>query len=204
MTPARLRLVAGLSLVNAFAVPGLALLGSLAATEGVGLRVLHTLALIAALAVYAATLLALRALLHRRGIYEVDVLIKLLLVIAVVESVLELPWLPGLRAPVREGAVLGMSGVYWLALIPFARRLRRLGDHLHGLRDRLAGALLVAAVGGIALTLVAMPGIAGRESPITDSTPWLLVALVAAFATLIGYARGAIALARIFWREAGA
>ena len=205
MTPARLRLAAWLSLVNAFAsVPLVALLGSLAAGDSLTLRVLHAVVLVVALLIYAVTLLTLRALLHGRGIYEVDALIKGLLVISGLESLLELPWLPGLTEVVREGAALALSAVYWLGLIALARRLRALGDTLHGLRDRLAGALTVAGVGGLALTAATIPLIGAAEPMVADSTPWMLVTLVAAFTTLFGYARGAIALARIFWREARA
>ncbi len=205
MTPARLRLAGWLSLVNAFAsVPLVALLGSLAAGDSLTLRALHAAVLVAALIIYAVTLLTLRALLHERGIYEADALIKGLLLIAGLESVLELPWLPGLTEVAREGAALALSAVYWLGLVALARRLRALGDTLHGLRDRLAGALTVAGVGGLALTAATIPLIGASEPVVADSAPWMLVTLVTAFTTLFGYARGAIALARIFWREARA
>ena len=203
MTPARLRLAAWLSLFNAFAsIPVVALLGSLAVGDSLTFRVLHAVVLVAALAVYAVTLFTLRALLHERGIYEADALIKGLLLISGVESVLELPWLPGLSELVREGAALALSAVYWLGLIALARRLRALGDTLHGLRDRLAGALIVASVGGLALTAATIPLVGPSEPAVADTAPWMLATLVAALTTLFGYARGAIALARIFWREA--
>jgi hypothetical protein len=205
VTPARLRLAAWLSLINAFAsIPVVALLGSLAAGDSLLLRALHAAVLAAALIIYAVTLFTLRDLLHARGIYEVDAVIKGLLLISAVESVLELPWLPGLGEVARQGAALALSAVYWLGLIALARRLRALGDALHGLRDRLAGAFIVASVGGLALTAATLPLIGSSEPAVADSAPWMLGTLIAAFTTLFGYARGAIALARIFWREARA
>ncbi|HKZ05294.1 MAG TPA: hypothetical protein VJU81_07470 [Methylomirabilota bacterium] len=205
MRPARLRLAAWLSLANAFAaVPAVALLGGLAVADRPVLRVVHAAVLVGALAVYAFTLFTLRALLHARGIYEADPLIKGLLLICALQSVLELPWLPGPSETSRQGSALVLSAVYWLALIGFARRLRALGDPLHGFRERLAGALVVAAVGGLALTALSIPMIASREPAMAESTPWMLATLVAAFTTLLGYARGSIVLARIFWREARA
>jgi hypothetical protein len=205
VTPARLRLAAWLSLLNAFAsIPVVALLGSLAAGNSLTFRALHAAVLVAALVIYAVTLFTLRGLLHARGIYEVDAIIKGLLLISGVESVLELPWLPGVSEVAREGVTLALSAVYWLGLAAFARRLRALGDPLHGLRDRLAGALMVASVGGLALTAATIPMVGVSEPVVADSTPWMLATLVAAFTTLFGYARGAIALARVFWREARA
>lgn len=205
MTPARLRLSGWLSLVNAFAaVPAVALFGGLAAGESLALRGIHAGILIAALVVYAMTLFTFRALLHARGIYEVDALIKGLLVICALDSVLELPWLPGLSEGSREGSALALSAVYWLALIAFARRLKALGDLLHGYRDRLAGALIVASVGGLTLTAMSIPLVGSREPAMADGTPWMLATMVAAFTTIFGYARGSIVLSRIFWREAGA
>ena len=205
MTPVRLRVAAWLSLVNAFAaVPAVALLGSLAAADSVALRALHAAVLVAALIVYAVTLYTFRALLHARGIYEADALIKGLLLICAGESLLELPWLPGVRDAAREGAALALSALYWLTLIAFARRLRKLGDELYGFRDRLAGALVVASVGGLALTAASIPMIGAREPAMAESTPWMLATLVAALTTLLGYARGSITLARIFWRAARA
>jgi hypothetical protein len=205
VTPRRLRLAAWLSLVNAFAaVPAVALLGSLAGADSVALRALHGAVLLAALLVYAVTMFTFRAVLHARGIYEADALIKSLLLICAVESLLEVPWLPGVREGLREGAALTVSAMYWLALIVFARRMQKLGDPLHGLRDRLAGALMVASVGGLVLSAVSLPMIGTREPAMTDSTPWMLATLVAALTTLLGYARGAITLARIFRREARA
>jgi hypothetical protein len=205
VTPARLRLAAWLSLVNAFAaVPAVALLGSLAAADRPLLRAAHAAVLVAALAVYAVTLFTLRALLHARGIYEADPLITGLLLICALQSVLELPWVPGVREESRDASALAVSAGYWLVLIAFARRLRALGDPLHGFRDRLAGALVVAAVGGLALTALSIPLVGSREPAMAESTPWMLATLVAALTTLLGYARGSIALARIFWRQARA
>ena len=113
MTPTRLRLAGWLSLVNAFAsVPLVALLGSLAAGDSLTFRMLHAVVLVAALIIYAVTLLTLRALLHGRGIYEADALIKGVLLISGVESVLELHWLPGLTEVAREGAALAWSPLY--------------------------------------------------------------------------------------------
>jgi hypothetical protein len=203
VTSAQLRLAAWLSLVNAFAaVPAVALLGSLAVADRPVLRAVHIAVLVVALAVYAVTLFTLRALLHARGIYEADPLITGLLLICALQSVLELPWLPGVSDMSREGSALVLSAVYWLVLIVFARRLRTLGDPLHGFRDRLAGALVVAAVGGLALTALSIPMVGSREPAMAESTPWMLTTLVAALTTLLGYARGSIALARIFWGEA--
>jgi hypothetical protein len=203
VTPARLRLAAWLSLGNAFAsIPVVALLDSLAAGESLTFRALHAVVLVAALVIYAVTLFTLRDLLHARGIYEADAIIKGLLLISGAESVLELPWLPGVGEVAREGTALALSAVYWLGLAAFARRLRALGDPLHGLRDRLAGALMVASVGGLALTAATIPLVGVSEPAVADSTSWMLATLVAAFTTLFGYARGAIALARVFWREA--
>jgi hypothetical protein len=205
VTSTRLRLAAWLSLVNAFAaVPAVALFGSLAAGESLTLRALHGTVLIAALVVYAVTLFTFRALLHARGIYEADALINGLLLICALDGVLELPWLPGLSEALREGSALALSAAYWLALIVFARRLRALGDALHGFRDRLAGALVVASVGGLALTAASIPLVGSREPAMADSTPWMVATLVAACTTIFGYARGSITLARIFWREARA
>jgi hypothetical protein len=203
VTPARLRLAAWLSLANAFAaVPAVALLGSLAAGDRPVLRIVHAAVLVGALGVYAFTLFTLRALFHARGIYEADPLIKALLLICALQSVLELPWLPGVSETSREASALVLSAGYWLVLIGFARRLRTLGDPLHGFRERLAGALVVAAVGGLALTVLAIPMVGSREPAMAESTPWMLATLVAAFTMLLGYARGSIALARIFWRAA--
>lgn len=205
MTPSRLRLAAWLSLANAFAaVPVVALLGSLAVADRPVLRALHAGVLAVALVVYAVTLFTLRALLHARGIYEADPLIKGLLLICALQSVLELSWLPGMSEAFREGSTLALSAVYWLALIAFARRLRALGDPLHGLRERLAAALVVAAVGGLALTALSIPMVGLPEPSVAESTPWMLATLVAALTTLLGYARGSISVARIFWREARA
>ena len=61
MTPARLRLAAWLSLLNAFAsIPVVALLGSLAAGDSLTFRALHAAVLVAALVIYAVTLFTLR------------------------------------------------------------------------------------------------------------------------------------------------
>ena len=122
MTPSRLRLAAWLSLANAFAaVPAVALLGSLAAADRPLLRTAHAAVLVAALAVYAFTLFTLRALLHARGIYEADPLIKALLLICALQSVLEVPWIPGLSEMAREGSAL-LAGPH--RLCPAAARAR--------------------------------------------------------------------------------
>ena len=55
---------------------------------------------------------------------------------------------------------------------------------------------------GLALTAASIPLVGSREPAIADSTPWMVATLVAACTTIFGYARGSIALARIFWREA--
>ena len=99
---------------------------------------------------------------------------------------------------------MGLDARATPTLAAVRRRLRALGDPLHGLRDRLAGALMVASVGGLALTAATIPMVGVSEPVVADSTPWMLATLVAAFTTLFGYARGAIALARVFWREARA
>jgi hypothetical protein len=204
VTPRRLRLAAWLSLVNAFVgVPAVALLSWLAVDESVFLCTLHAAVLLAAVAAYAVTLFTFRALLHARGVYEADPLIKGQLWVCAVASALDLHWaLRFLDDVVRGGTALVGSAVYWVVLIAYARRLQRLGDDLHGLRDRLAGALIVTSLGGLALTALSIPMVGWPEAAAPDSVPWIVVTLVAALATMIGYVRASAAVARIFFREA--
>jgi hypothetical protein len=204
VTPRLLRPAAWLSLANAFlAVPAIALLSSLAVDESVLLRALHAAVLLAAVAAYAVTLFTFRALLHARGVYEADPLIKAQLWVCAVEGLLDLHWALGFLGEVgREGAALAVAAVYWAVLIAYARRLQRLGDDLHGLRDRLAGALIVASVGGLALSAVSIPMVGWREAAAPDSVAWVVAILVAALATLLGYVRASVTVARIFFREA--
>ncbi len=204
MTPRRLRLAAWLSLVNAFVgVPAVALLSWLAVDESALLGTLHAAVLLAAVAAYAVTLFTFRALLHARGVYEADPLIKAQLWVCAVASVLDLHWaLRFLDDVAREGTALVGSAVYWAVLIAYARRLQRLGDDLHGLRDRLAGALIVTSLGGLALTALSIPMVGWPEAAAPDSVPWIVLTLVAALATMIGYVRASAAVARIFFREA--
>jgi hypothetical protein len=206
VTPRRLRLAAWLSLANAFAaVPAVALLSSLAVDESVLLRALHAAVLLAAVAVYAVTLFTFRALLHARGVYEADPLIKAQLWVCAVLSLLDLDWALGFLGDMaREGAALAalaVSAVYWAVLIAYARRLQRLGDDLHGLRDRLAGALIVASVGGLALSAVSIPLVAWPEAA-PGSVVWVVATLAAVLATLLGYVRASVTVARIFFRAA--
>jgi hypothetical protein len=205
VTPLRLRLAAWLSLVNAFvAVPAVALLSWLAADDSALLRTLHAAVLLAAVAAYAVTLFTFRALLHSRGVYEADPLIKAQLWVCAAAGVLDLHGaFRFLDDVVREGTALAGSAVYWVVLIVYARRLQRLGDDLHGLRDRLAGALVVTSLGGLALTALSIPMVGWREAAAPDSVAWIVVTLVAALATMIGYVRASAAIARIFFREAG-
>ena len=203
MTLRRLRLAAWLSLANAFAaVPAVALLSSLAVDESVLLRALHAAVLLAAVAVYAVTLFTFRALLHARGVYEADPLIKAQLWVCAVLSLLDLDWALGFLGDMaREGAALAVSAVYWAVLIAYARRLQRLGDDLHGLRDRLAGALIVASVGGLALSAVSI-ALVGWPEAAPGSVVWVVATLAAVLATLLGYVRASVTVARIFFREA--